>query len=430
MDHVLKKNISYLLILQNFNYIIPLLLLPYLTRTLGAENFGKISFVLAFISYFVMLTDYGFNTSSAQKIVVVREDKAALSRVFWSTTFTKLFFAICSFLVIVIVLRIVPKLDHLSTLIQIASVGIITSILFPVWLFQGLEKMLFITILNVVPRLLILFATFLFVKQQADYQIALELQVGGAFLGAVACAFLVWKLKIVNFYLPGVKDIKYNIAEGWYIFYSGVATSLYTTTNTVVLGFMTNDIYVGIFAAAEKIVRAIISLLSSISQVTFPRINVYYLESKQKAIEFGSKLISILAFLTFIGGLVLFIAAPFIVKILFGLPQYEDSISILRISSFLPLLAVINGIIAVNVLLTFGLKKEVALIVSLGGIFSIVLIGPAVLFFQANGVAACALLTELVILILLIRQLKKNKIILKLNFSHLMKVIQKKSLIK
>lgn len=430
MDHVLKKNISYLLILQNFNYIIPLLLLPYLTRTLGAENFGKISFVLAFISYFVMLTDYGFNTSSAQKIVAVREDKTALSRVFWSTTFTKLFFAICSFLVIVIVLRFVPKLDHLSALIQIASVGIITSILFPVWLFQGLEKMLFITILNVVPRLLILFATFLFVKQQTDYQLALELQVGGAFLGAVACAVLVWQLKIVNFYLPGIKDIKYSIIEGWYIFYSGVATSLYTTTNTVVLGFMTNDMYVGIFAAAEKIVRAIISLLSSITQVTFPRINVYFLESKQKALEFGSKLISILALLTFIGGLLLFIAAPFIVKILFGLPQYEESISILRISSFLPLLAVVNGIIAVNILLTFGLKKEVASVVSFGGIFSIILIVPAVLFFQANGVAACALLTELLILILLIRQLKKNKIILKLNFSHLMKANQKISLIK
>ena len=167
MDHVLKKNISYLLILQNFNYIIPLLLLPYLTRTLGAENFGKISFVLAFISYFVMLTDFGFNTSAAQKVVKVRGDKAALSHVFWSTIFSKLIFASCSILAITILLRFIPKLENLKSLIQIASLGIFSSLLFPVWLFQGLEKMSFITVLNVIPRLLILIATFLLVKQQA-----------------------------------------------------------------------------------------------------------------------------------------------------------------------------------------------------------------------------------------------------------------------
>ena len=234
MDHVLKKNFIYLFILQNFNYIIPLLLLPYLTRTIGAENFGKISFVQAFISYFVMLTDFGINTSSAQKIIAVRKDKAVLTKVFWSTIFTKLIFALLSFLIIIILLRIIPKLESLTTLVQIASLGIFSSLLFPIWLFQGLEKMSFITVLNVFPRLLILIATVLLVKEEADYLIAIELQVGGVLLGAIASALLVWRLKIVNFYLPGIQDIKYYILDGWHIFFSGVATNIYTVTNTVV----------------------------------------------------------------------------------------------------------------------------------------------------------------------------------------------------
>jgi PST family polysaccharide transporter len=426
MDTILKKNLSYLLILQNFNYIIPLLLLPYLTQKLGVENFGKITFVQAFISYFILITDYGFNTSSVQKVVAVKDDKIALSRVFWSTTISKLLLAIFSFLIVIILLNYVSKFQDLKTLIKIASIGIITSILFPVWLFQGLEKMQLITLINVIPRIIVLFATFLLVKEQNDYQIALELQIGGAFFASIASAILIWHFRIVNLFLPSYNDIKHFISDGWYIFFAGVATNIYTTTNTVVLGLMTNNTYVGLFAASEKIIRAIISILSSISQVTFPRINIYFLETRQKAIHFSSKLISILLIITLTGGIVLFITAPLFVKILFGLPQYENTINILRISSLLPLFSVVNGIIAVNVLLTFGLKKEVASIVTIGGIFSLLLIVPSILLFQANGVAACALLTEILILILLIRQLKKSNIVLQISYKPIIKSISGK----
>jgi hypothetical protein len=74
-------------------------------------------------------------------------------------------------------------------------------------------------------------------------------------------------------------------------------------------------------------------LLSSVSQVTFPRINTYYHQSREKAIEFASKLLSSMAVITLAGGLLLLIFAPFIVKLLFGLPQYSESIAILQISS-------------------------------------------------------------------------------------------------
>jgi PST family polysaccharide transporter len=337
-----------------------------------------------------------------------------------------LLLAIFSFLVILILLNNVSKFQDLKTLIKIASIGIITSILFPVWLFQGLEKMHLITLINVIPRIVVLCATFLLVKEQNDYQIALELQIGGALFASIASAILIWHFRIVNLILPSYNDIKYYFSDGWYIFFAGVATNIYTTTNTVVLGLMTNNTYVGLFAASEKIIRAIISILSSISQVTFPRINVYYLEAKQKALLFSSQLISTLSIITLSGGILLLITAPFIVGFLFDLPQYENSILVLRISSFLPFFAVINGIIAVNVLLTFGFKKEVATVVTSGGIFSLLIIFPSVLFFKANGVATCALLTEILIFILLIHQLMKNNIVLQISPKHIINIFSKK----
>jgi len=252
MDNVLKKNFSYLFLLQNVNYIIPLLLLPYLTRTLGADNFGKIAFAQAFVTYFILLTDFGFNTSSTQEIVRVREDKIALSRVFWSTTITKLLFAFISLLIFLTLLLAIPKLQQMYLLLIIAFTGVLSTVLFPLWLFQGLEKMSHITWFNVIPRILVLVSTFIFVKQESDYTLALAIQTAGTFLSALACTILILSQKTIKFYSPGFIDIQRTIVEGWHIFASGVATNLYTTTNTVVLGFLSNDSAVGIFSASEK----------------------------------------------------------------------------------------------------------------------------------------------------------------------------------
>ena len=413
MDIILKKNLSYLFILQNFNYIIPLLLLPYLTHTLGAENFGKITFVQAFITYFILITDFGFNTSATQDIVCTRKDKAALSKVFWSITITKSLLGFASLIVLLILMLIVPKLQQMYVLFFIASTAILSTILFPVWLFQGLEKMSYITLFNVIPKVFVLIFTFVFVRLKSDFALALFIQSLGTLLSSLACAIFIFNQKIVQLYYPNNSDIKSTIVESWHIFASSLATNIYTTTNTVVLGFLSSNTTVGIFSASEKIIRSIISLFSSISQVTFPRINTYYQDSIEKALNFGNKVLKFTFFSTFVIGILLFIGAPLIVKILFGVNQFAEVIIILRISSFIPCLATCNGILATNFLITFGLKKYLFKVVGIGGLFSLLTIVPTVIFAQARGVAVVATLTETLITLMLLIIFKTHQIKIK-----------------
>ena len=413
MDVILKKNLSYLFILQNFNYIIPLLLLPYLTHTLGAENFGKITFVQAFITYFILLTDFGFNISATQDIVRSRTNKIALSKVFWSITITKSLLGFASLIILLILLIIVPKLQHMYILFLIASTGILSTILFPLWLFQGLEKMSYITLFNVIPKVFVLTFTFIFVRLKSDYALALFIQSLGTLLSALACTIFIFNQKIVHLYYPNISNIKSTIAEGWHIFASSLATNIYTTTNTVVLGFLSSNAAVGIFSASEKIIRAIISLLSSISQVTFPRINTYYQESEEKALNFGNKVLKYTFLSSFLIGVLLFVGAPLIVKVLFGIKQFAEVIIILRISSFIPCFATCNGILATNFLITFGLKKYLFKVVALGGLFSLLTIVPTVIFAQARGVAVVATLTEILITLMLLIIFKTHHIKIK-----------------
>jgi polysaccharide transporter, PST family len=258
------------------------------------------------------------------------------------------------------------------------------------------------------------------VKLKSDYLLALIIQIGGTLVSALACTLLIFIQKIIEFYLPRFNDIKSTIVEGWYIFISGVGTNIYTATNTVILGFLTDGAAVGIFSASEKIVRAIISLFSSVTQVTFPRINSYYRESRDKAIKFGGKLLWYSGIITFFSGVLLLLFAPLIVRILFGMPQYYETINIIRISSFLPFFAVCNGILGVNLLITFELKQYLVKIVGMGCVFSLLVIAPAVIIYQAKGVAIVAILTEILITFLFFNVLRKHKIELEIvNFTNI-----------
>lgn len=166
MDSILKKKFTYLFLIQNINYIVPLLLLPYLTRILGAENFGKITFAQAFVTYFILLTDFGFNTSATQDVARVCNNQIALSKVFWTSTATKLIFACLGFIVFGALILLVPKLQQMTGLLLIAFIGVLSTILFQIWLFQGLEKMSYITWFNALQRILILICTFAYIKQK------------------------------------------------------------------------------------------------------------------------------------------------------------------------------------------------------------------------------------------------------------------------
>ncbi len=396
--------------LQNANYIIPLFLLPYLAHNLGTENFGKINFAQAVIAYFTLIIEFGFNVSSTQAIAKVQENKLEISRVFWNTIYSKFFFAFGSFVILFLVINYVPKLNSISPLLYTAFIGVLSSVFFPIWLFLGVEIMGVITVLNVIPRILVLCFTFLLVHSKNDYLLALQVQVGGMVLTALLGMGLVLFTKMINLLRPDFKAIFCEIKNSWPIFVSGVATNLYTTTNLVVLGFLTNDSIVGIYSAADKIVKAIISLLSAVTQVIFPRVNVYFVESKDKALGFIDKVLKIILASTFIGGILLFILSPIIVELLFGLPDYFNSIKILRITSFLPMFATINGIIAINVLITFNLKKVLLKVVAIGGVFSLFFIFPFTYFFGAIGAGITALSTEVLIFCLLFFELKKRDI--------------------
>jgi len=136
-----SKNFGSLLVLQGANFILPLITLPYLVRVLGTELFGLVMFAQAFVLFFNVFVDFGFNLSVTREISINRDDKNSLSQIFYSVFFIKILLIIISIIVISLIVYFVPRFNS-DPEIYLLSFGIVIGqALFPVWFFQGIEKM-------------------------------------------------------------------------------------------------------------------------------------------------------------------------------------------------------------------------------------------------------------------------------------------------
>lgn len=392
------------------NYIIPLFLFPYLGSILGTENFGKIMFAQAIVAYFVLFTDFGFNVSSTKEIADAMGDKMKISSTFWNTMLAKMLLCLISLIVFSIIVYCFDRFQEDYILFLISFINVLASVLFPLWLFQGLEKLGLIVIINTIPRIIMCFVTIFLVKSSNDYNLALLIQVVANLVSAILSLFLVFRLKLIFFVRPSFNRAKVEVYNGWHIFASSLSSNLYTTTNTVILGLLVSNSAVGIYSAADKIVRAIIGLFSSINQVVFPRVNVYFNESKGKCFEFIKQIAFLVAILCFFVGGMLFFLSDEIIGLMFKNGEFAESSSLLRFSLFLPLFSVVNGILAVNFFITFGYKRELLRIVFSGSLFSLIAISPFVLLFREVGAIACATITEVFIFGLFLFFIKKQTI--------------------
>ena len=176
------ENFFSLSILQFVTNVLPVITIPYLTRTIGLEGFGIYVFVLAFINFLDIFVSYGFRVSATDEIAKNSDDIIEVSRIFWTVIFTKLLLLSCSILLLIIGILFIPTLSINSYLIFCGIPLLIGNLLFPVWLFQGLQNMKFITILHLFSKSFFVATIFLCVKDSSDVGIAISLNSSGVLI--------------------------------------------------------------------------------------------------------------------------------------------------------------------------------------------------------------------------------------------------------
>lgn len=403
----LLSNFFSLSILQLLTYLIPLLTIPYLVRVLGVANFGLISFVAAVVSYFQIVVDFGFNYTATREISIHRDNNEMLNEIFSSVMTIKFILSVVCAILMCILLLFVVKFSKDWDIFLLTFGVIIGQMLFPVWFFQGLERMKYITYLNILSKSIFTITIFVFVKNSNDYfWVPLLNSLGMIIVG-------VWSLLIIrnefgiSYRIQTLSKLMFYFRDGWNIFISNLAVSLYSATTLVLLGLFTNNIVVGYYSIADKLILAIKGMISPISQALFPYISRLALNSKDQVLDLLKKMIFVFGTVMLIISLFIFVFADIVVVKLFGI-NASDSIIILRILSIIPFLVSLDTILGVLNMLVFKRNKEYRNIILCSGILNLLIALLLIPTYKHIGAAISVLFVELLITISLFVYTQRN----------------------
>lgn len=400
-------NIVSLSFLQAANYILPLLSIPYLLRVIGPENFGILAFATATIMYICLVTDYGFNLSATRQISIERENKKRVSEIFSAVISVKLFLMLIGFFILIILIVSFEKF-YTHREVYFATFGlVIGQVLMPVWLFQGLETMRFITYINIFSKLFFTVLVFVFVDDKSDYLLVPIFTSAGAILAGL------WSLEIaiskagVSFNVPNLADLKLQLTEGWHVFLSTIAISAYTLSTTLILGLFANYAVVGQFSAIEKIIQAAKGVYQPIAQAIYPLVGRKFKDNRIQGFVFMRKIGKIIIPLIFLLSCGIYVFSDLLVYLMFG-AIFQDAVLLLKIMSPLPFIIALSNILGIQIMLNIGMKKA----------FTILLLGAAAIGVSLNlvlvplhhafGTAYAILMVEIFVAASMALYIKRN----------------------
>lgn len=392
----LIENFLSLSALQWLNYLLPLITFPYIVRVLGTEKFGLLAFATATVTYFQIITDYGFNLSATREIAINRDRKRVIQEIFNSVLAIKVILIFVSIIFLAFIIFIFPKFRKDWYIYCLSFLSVIGNTLFPIWFFQGMERMKYIAILNIFSKFISTIFIFVLVKHQADYWKIPLINGVGSIAVSLWSIYLVRKNFGITLYPVGLNKIVLHLKNGWNIFLSTLSISLYTTSTPFILGLFTNDTLVGYYAAADKIIQMVKSIISPLSQSVYPYISKKASQSKELALRFVRKLLLIVALFTGLLSFLTFMFKDLIVGLVLG-EQYTESVIVLAILSIHPFLIGISNILGINTMLTFGMKIAFQNIIVVASILNIILSVVLVPLYQHIGSAISVTIVEFLV---------------------------------
>ncbi|MDQ4140468.1 MAG: oligosaccharide flippase family protein [Bacteroidota bacterium] len=275
------SNLFSLIVLQGSNYVLPLLTLPYLVRVLGPEKFGLISFAQALVGYFVIVTDYGFNLSATKEISINKADQEKVSRIFSSVILLKVLMLCISFIIFSVIVLFLESSPSDRSIYFFSFGMVVGQVIFPTWFFQGMEKMKYITLINIFSKLIFTVLIFLFVKSAADYHYVPVVTSLGFILGGITSLIISFKNFGIRFILPTIKDLVQQLRDGFSIFVTSLSSNVISSSGIFILGLFQSREVVGYYSAIEKLGKAFVSVFYPITQAIFPHVSIQFAKSKE-----------------------------------------------------------------------------------------------------------------------------------------------------
>lgn len=380
-------NFFYLSILNGLNILLPLITLPYILNVVGEGNYGIYSYVYSVIQIVIIFSTYGFNFSATKLISQCRDDRQKVNSIYNAVIASKVLIATVLVILVYLFSNIIFKDEHAPYMFLLGLGMVIGDIFTPIWLFQGMEKMKYLTIVNASSKILFTVLVFLVVRESDDYILLILLNSAGYILAGILSIVLASGQFGMRLHMCTFKDIVFQLKDGSAVFGSTFGMYLYRNANIIILKQLAPNEVVGLYSAAEKVIKGFQSLISPLAQALFPNLSQRFRNAPEGDNLKLLKRISLpfAGMVLFVSGLV-YIFAPWISDLLCGV-EFRDCIPLIRIMSLVILFGEINYLIGLVGLVNLNRSRQFFRSVIITGVFSVAFI---IIFAGKYGAYAAA----------------------------------------
>ncbi|UBV44315.1 oligosaccharide flippase family protein (plasmid) [Deinococcus taeanensis] len=400
------RNIAALYGVQIATYLLPLLTVPFLARTLGPQAWGALAVAQAFGGMVGLLIDYGFDLSATREVARVQSDPARRAELLSGVLGARLLMTLIAAALTLLAQAAVPALNHPLLLWAAVAWGAAQASNL-MWYFQGVERVTRVAGLDVAAKVAVTAGILLLIRRPSDAWLVPALTAGAALLSNA------WALRLAHrdtpFLWPSWSRALRTLRLGWSMFLFRGSAAFYSTASAFLLGLFVPVGLVGHYAGAERIARAVQGLLTPLNRALYPRFARAAGEgpaATRALLPAGLRLMGGAGAVLSAGT---WLAAPLLVGVLLG-PGFEPAVPVLRVLAALPLVIGVNMVFGLFWLVPLGHDRAFNLTVALGALLNAALIALLVPASGPLGMAWAVVLTEVLVgggLYLLYRQTRR-----------------------
>ena len=392
---------------QIATYAFPLATIPYLARVLGPVHWGMVAFAQALGLYLSMVVEFGFNLSATRRVARARYDQQQLEEIVAGVMGSKVLLALVSLAIMLVLQHSMQAFRQYGVILWAGALSGIGQGFSMLWYFQGMERMKMPAAMDMLGKALAAAGIFLFVHSPQDAWKVLGLQCVCYWL--VSAILLGITYREIHFRWPDWKTARGSLRDSAAMFLFRSSVSLYTTANALILGALSTPIAVGFYSGAERLVKAMLNLLTPLTQTLFPRLSRLLTTDRDRAVwlaRISLIVVTLSGVLLCLGTL---IAAPLIIRIVLG-PGYGAAVPVMRVLSLLLPAVAISTVLGMQWMLPLGMDAVYNKIIISAGLLNLLLASLLAAKWQQMGMACAVVLSEYLVTIAVCIVLVRSKL--------------------
>lgn len=406
----IKKNFFYNIILSVTQVLFPLITFSYVARVIEPFGIGTVSFVESICRYAILIAALGIPVYGVREVAKLKDDKEKLSKLCSELLIIHFVATLFISLIYIITVFSISKLNNNLDYYLLGLMMVFSNVFIMEWYFQGIGDFKYITLRTLIVRIITTISVF-FLVTNSNEGINFFLLI--VFTNVINGIINFWHAKrSLNLSLSF--DLKKHLIPLILIFSTTVFSTIYVLLDTIFLGFISNDIAVGLYSLTLKISKIPIFVIGSLSTVLIPVLSKKIADKNH--FEFKRLIAKSINFVIVFSlpAIMLFISIPRELILVFAGKEFLNAELTLKILSPLVLIISLIYVFGFQIITSFSKDKYLTYSVFFGSIASISLNIFLIPILNENGAAISNLVAELIVLFFTIYFSKK---LIEINFN-------------